>query len=200
MDAVYNCTRMLDETFDQPRAAATAMIGFDRPWCIAGGWAIDLALARATREHKDVEIAIFREDQNALREYLADWEWRVVVDGRLIAWQRAEALSLPIHELHATGADGTKLEFLLNERDTIDWIYRREARIRRPIEKAIRRGGEGIPVLAAEIVLLYKSKNPRPADELDFRAAQDLLDDESRRWLSDALSATSPDHPWKSFL
>jgi hypothetical protein len=62
---------MLDDPLDQPRAAATVMIDFDRPWCIAGGWAIDLAVGHATRQHKDVEIAIFREDQH-LRAYLAD--------------------------------------------------------------------------------------------------------------------------------
>src|SRR5438874_5871869 len=126
---------MLDEAFEQPRAAVSVMVGFDRPWCVAGGWAIDLALGRATREHADVEIAIFREDQHQLREYLSDWDWSAAVDHRLVTWRENQTLELPLHELHTTGPAGEKLEFLLNERDAIDWIYRRDPSIRRALEK-----------------------------------------------------------------
>jgi hypothetical protein len=147
-----------------------------------------------------VEIAIFREDQLALRNYLADWSFRVAVNRQLVPWREGEALVFPQHELRASSAQGVELEFLLNERDSIDWIYRRDTRIRRGMEKAIRRGREGIPVLASEIVLLYKSKNPRPQDELDFRVAREELDDESRRWLIGALRVIAPDHPWLSAL
>jgi hypothetical protein len=38
---------------------AALMQRFERPSCIAGGWAIDLFLGRMTRPHKDIEIAIF---------------------------------------------------------------------------------------------------------------------------------------------
>jgi hypothetical protein len=92
------------------------------------------------------------------------------------------------------------LKFLLNECDAIDWIYRRDQRVRRALEKTIVRGAAGIPVLAPEIVLLYKSKNPRPQDELDFRVAREMLDDESRGWLIDALRTTAPAHPWLKIL
>jgi hypothetical protein len=190
----------MDEGFEQPRAAATAMIGFDRPWCIAGGWAIDLMLGRATREHKDVEIAVFREDQHLLRSFLGDWDFVIALNKQFVPLPQGQMLNLPLHELHATFPAGMKLEFLLNERDAIDWIYRREARIRRSIEKAIRRGREAIPALAPEIVLLYKSKSPRPQDELDFRVAREMLDDESRGWLIDALRTTAPAHPWLKML
>src|SRR4051812_11927097 len=186
----------MDDAFEQPRAAATAMIGFGHPWCIAGGWAIDLMAGRATREHKDVEIAVFRKDQHLLRSFLQDWDFFIAINQQFVSWPQEQTLSLPQHELYATSPAGAKLEFLLNERDAIDWIYRREFSVRRPIEKAIRRGREGIPVLASEIVLLYKSKTPRPQDELDFRVAREMLDDESRRWLIDALRTTAPPHPW----
>jgi hypothetical protein len=191
---------MLDEAFEEPRAAAMVMVGFERPWCIAGGWAIDLALGRATREHKDVEIAVFREDQHQLREYLADWSWRFVAEGEFAPWRADARLELPIHELHAKSSQGISLEFLLNERDAIDWIYRRDPSIRRPVEKAIRRGAEGMPILATEIVLLYKSKNPRPADELDFRVAAEILDPEACGWLMQALRTTGSADEWLKSL
>jgi hypothetical protein len=175
---------MLDEAFEQPRAAATDMVAFERPWCIAGGWAIDLAVGRATREHKDVQIAVFRQDYDPLTEYLQGWRFDLVSH----------------HEIHARSAAGFPLEILLNDGDAIDWIYRRDARIRRSIEKTIRRGREGIPALAAEIVLLYKSKNTRAADELDFRVAREILEDEPRGWLIDALRISAPSHPWLKSL
>jgi hypothetical protein len=54
--------------------------------------------------------------------------------------------------------------------------------------------------LAPEIVLLFKSKAPRPVDEHDFRVAQPLLDSEARAWLSAVLERTAPGHPWATVL
>jgi Aminoglycoside-2''-adenylyltransferase len=34
----------------------------DAPWCIVGGWAIDLWLEEHTRPHEDIEISVLRED------------------------------------------------------------------------------------------------------------------------------------------
>jgi hypothetical protein len=59
---------------------------------------------------------------------------------------------------------------------------------------------DGVRVLAPELVLLYKSKAPRPADEADFRAARPLLDAEARAWLRAALLGASPGHPWAATL
>ena len=50
---------------------------------MAGGWAIDLFLGRETRNHQDIDIAIFREDQFELRRHLANWKWEKTVNGTL---------------------------------------------------------------------------------------------------------------------
>jgi hypothetical protein len=57
-----------------------------------------------------------------------------------------------------------------------------------------------VRVLAPELVLLYKSKAPRPDDEADFRAARPLLDAEARAWLRAALLAAAPGHAWAAAL
>lgn len=49
--------------FEQCQSVASLMSGFNNSWGIAGGWAIDLFIGKETREHKDIEIAIFRKDQ-----------------------------------------------------------------------------------------------------------------------------------------
>ena len=61
---------------------------------------------------------------------------------------------------------------------------------------------QGIPLLAPEIVLLFKSKNTSfnkkecVQDQIDFDAVQAHLDAERRAWLRWALFATEPKHPW----
>lgn len=178
--------------------AATIMNAFERPWCIAGGWAIDLWLGRPTRKHKDVEIAVLREDQIALRDFLREWKFNLVTKGELKPWRRddRQMLMLPIHELHAADTRGRKLEFLLNESDSVDWLYRRDARIRWPLDQWIVRGGFGVPVIAPHIALLYKSKSPRPQDELDLRSSLPKLDSELREWLTQSIGFAEPAHAW----
>jgi hypothetical protein len=60
----------------------------------------------------------------------------------------------------------------------------------------VRRTDAGLPYLAPEIQLLYKSRNPRPRDESDFRLIAPRLDGDARAWLNDALARTDPGHAW----
>ena len=64
----------------------------------------------------------------------------------------------------------------------------------------------GLPVLAPEVQLLYKSGacrpqgGPRPKDEEDLDAILPTLEDESRAWLASALSLVAPDNQWLARL
>ncbi len=189
--------------FDPPLSAAIAMVGFERPWCIAGGWAIDLWLGRVTRQHGDVETAILRDHQIEMRDYCHGWKFRIrAMDGRLVPWKdtNRQMLMLPVHQLHATDRAGRPFEFLLNESDGIDWIYRRNFDVRLNLSKWTTRGFKGVPVLSPAIVLLYKSKQPREVDELDLRSAVDSLSDDQRTWLKLAIMRCDPDHAWLDTL
>jgi hypothetical protein len=107
-------------------------------------------------------------------------------------------LELPRHQVHAHRSDEF-IDFLLTEMDGI-WKYRREASIVRSLERASLRTESGIPYLAPEIVLLFKSKNTanqkRLKDPSDFERALPHLEPERRAWLRWALVAASPGHPW----
>jgi hypothetical protein len=181
-------------------AVAESLRPLGAPWAVAGGWAIDLALGRLTRAHADVDVAVFRADQAALRETLRDWTFAAVVGRRLVPWPMGEWLAPPVHEVHARSAGGQAIELLLAEREGGEWIFRRDARVRRPVARVFRRSPAGVPLLAPEVVLLYKSKSPRAADEHDFAVGGRLLDDESRAWLRAALDLTAPGHPWATAL
>jgi hypothetical protein len=90
--------------------------------------------------------------------------------------------------------------------DDQDWVFRRDHRVRRPVASLTGPASRpGLPVLAPEVQLLYKSgvaggSGPRPKDELDFATLGPLLDDEARAWLVASLTSLEPDHPWATEL
>jgi hypothetical protein len=168
------------------------------PWWIAGGWALDLHIGHAIRPHVDVDVAILRRDQWLLRSHLPDWQLMVAVPGRgLEAWPPGEGLDPPLHAIWARplGAEPWACEFLINEATETEWVYRRDARISYPLARLLAEGA-AIAVLPPEIVLLYKSKNPRREDQIDFDAVLPHLSAHSREWLLAALTLTAPSHEW----
>lgn len=175
---------------------------FTRPWFIAGGWAIDLYLGRMTRTHADIEIAILRRDQVALHAYFHDWLWQKASAGQFVPWLRAERLELPVHELYCFNAraEPQQLEILLNEAHGSEWVYRRDTSISRPLAQCYLTTGADINFLTPEIVLLYKSKQPRAKDEQDFAAVAPRLEPERRQWLRGAIATCAPAHRWLNRL
>lgn len=55
-------------------------------------------------------------------------------------------------------------------------------------------------MLAPEVQLLYKSKQPRPKDQADFEAVLPSLTGGQREWLRAALTIVSAGHPWLRVL
>lgn len=188
----------MNDFIPEPVAAVDRIMqGFRPKWCIAGGWAVDASLGRVTRSHSDVEVAVFRDDQHRLFEHLEGRTVQYVVHdnpgapGTLAPWQN-ERLDLPVHEIHARSPDGFALEVLLNERTSTDWVFRRDQRITLPLRKAILKSDWGIPNLTPEIVLLYKAKDPRDRDQLDFQALLPHLTAKQSYWLREAISLCHP--------
>lgn len=185
-------------SFDSVLDVAAVMRGFRGPWYIAGGWAIELFIGRVSRNHEDLDVAVFRRDQEQIRAYLSDWTLEKVVQSRREPWEGGERLELPVHEIHAYRTRGSpaELELLLNEVLGDRWVFRRDARITRSLPRVEMRTDSGIPFLAPEIALLYKAKRPGAKDEADFNAARLHLEPEPREWLRCALETCQPDHPW----
>ncbi|HVA78618.1 MAG TPA: hypothetical protein VNF27_12015 [Candidatus Binataceae bacterium] len=189
------------------------------PWFVAGGWAIDLHLGRATRAHADIDTLILRDDQAALRGS-NDFELRKVVPhpeglmnrGTTERWPAGARLTLPVHQLNAyrpgdpvlaeidaAHLDATHrwwFQIMLAESDGRDWIYRRDPAVRRPLESIGFHPLWGLPYLAPEIVLLFKAKLVQDKDREDFRNALPHMSIDARRWLRDALARCHPGHEW----
>lgn len=183
-------------SFEACENIATLLQHFDKPWYIAGGWAIDLYIGRQTRVHKDIEVAVLREDQQDVRAYLNDWSFQKVVRGQLQPWEQ-EFLTLPIHEIHATHTvTGEQLEILLNDVTHEQWTFRRDTRISLPLSFLRYTTSTGIPYLAPEVVLLYKATQTREKDDADFTAVKPLLEENRKQWLREALTLHVPTHHW----
>jgi hypothetical protein len=169
-------------------------------WYVSGGWALDLLLGKVERLHHDVDVTISYRSQLDLQKHLTDRDWKFVTpyEKRLEPWPPHMLLELPRHQVHAH-RDGQFIDFLLTDMEAF-WRYRREPLIVRSREKMSLTSPTGIPYLAPELVLLFKSKNTsnhkRPNDQPDFEKTLPLLEPERRAWLYWALMAVSPDHPW----
>ncbi|MCL2531705.1 MAG: hypothetical protein FWE40_06070 [Oscillospiraceae bacterium] len=194
-------------------------------YAICGGHAIDLFLGRKTRPHKDLDVAIFGEDRDNLVAHMLNDGWDVyepcgtaylhkinTVDGQLCTKMNIWCVrptnphyTFTEHEkdMYAVEFDGAEqteldfIEFLFNTREDEAFLFARNHDMKRSLEKAILHVN-GIPYLAPELVLLYKS---RPADheenQLDFECAAKALNAEQRAWLQHSLAALFPTgHKW----
>lgn len=183
------------------RAVAALLSELPVPWFVCGGWAIDCFLGRVTREHKDVDIGIARADQLAVQAYLQarGWTLEEAHDGRLTLWATGEYLTLPLHVVWGRNAAYTPdfVELLLNEIAGETFAFRRDQMITLPLARAMLRTPDGLPYLAPELALLYKSGHPTLEENArDFVTTLSALNTERREWLQSALARTRADHPW----
>ncbi len=174
-------------------------------WGFCGGWSIDLFVNRSTRSHKDVDVAILRTDQRLIFDFLRHYGWTLeqAIKGTLQPFQEDEFVALPVHTIWCRHASFHPdfLELLLNESHEDQFLFRRDRSIQRPLAEAFVISSSGLPMLAPEIVLLYKSKDLSSVGKrLDFQAALPQLHTQQRQWLRHALSTRSPEHEWLTDL
>jgi hypothetical protein len=182
-----------------PPGLADFMSGFEGPWWIVGGWAIE-AFTGAPREHEDVDLSILARDIPLLREHVGD-RWHLwsnyggtlrplndkhpeVLDVRSQIWVRASAQDPWIIDLPITP-----------DRDGL-WTSKRMPDHVVPLEEATWVATDGIRYQNPEIVLLFKAVLHRPKDDRDFDRTWPLLAPDRQAWLRDAVRRLYPDHPW----
>lgn len=152
------------------------LAGVGVPWFVTSGWALELFTGQPSRYHDDLDVGIFRQDALVLRAHLLARGWRldkVVDDGKYSLWDTAD-LEPGVTQVHARRGDAF-LDILLSPRSEDAWVYKRDEAVSLPLHQAVLRA-DGVPYLAPEIILLFKSRSttaagesgPRSKDEADF--------------------------------
>jgi len=181
---------------DLPALIATVkrlMASYTGTWALCGGWAVDAWLGRVTREHEDIDIAVFRDEQELFFRQLAP-TWRLVAHeteeaAHDIAWD-GHPLALWSH-IHAGNTVEPKRELHVSERGEGSWLLGHWALKGRtaalPQARFALDTDLGLPVMAPEAVAFYKSiGEQRARDAQDLAHLLPLLDAAQRRWLDDA--------------
>ncbi len=181
-----------------PWEAAAALEGVGVPWCVVGGWSIDLFLGEVTRQHEDIEIEVLRRDHLVVREHLAPLSFRAVGDGEIRVLEPGEVLPAELHQSWALdeAAQLWRVDVMLEDGDDETWTCRRSERITAPRAEIVTRTADGVPYLRPQASLLYKAKGARAKDVADLDATLPRLDDDATRWLEGALEVAHPGHPW----
>ena len=182
-----------------PHELRGLMEGFAAPWWVAGGWALDLFLGGQTRQHGDIDIAILRGDQLALREHLAGWDVHVAHKGELTPWAPGDWLMAPRHQFWARRSpeEAWSLEILLEDREGDDWLFRKQPSLRMPLRAVGGATADGIRYMSPEVVLLYKANAPELArNAADFDVGAPALHAAARSWLRASISVVYPGHSW----
>jgi hypothetical protein len=184
-----------------PHDVAQRLNGIATPWYVAAGWALDLFRGRQTREHGDIEIAIpstrFPEVRDRFPEYIFD----AVGSGRIWADATPDVLAA-VHQtwLRDPATGHYLLDVFREPHDGDTWICRRDEKIRLSYREIIRRTADGIPYLSPELVLLFKAKNVRPKDQLDFDGTLPHMTPGQRETLAKLLGHVHPGHQWLAAL
>ena len=213
----------------------------DIDWAICGGDAIDLFIGEQTREHKDLDIAVFWQDREQIIKYMLDKNWRVFEPeaGKLREitdisndYRREDnlwcisrdnntynivSLGNDYYDITTSQKNQERLdfiEFLFNKQEDGHFLYKRNHALRIQMDKAIIRTQDGIPYLAPEMVLLYKSifirylESEKIEDKEmvanyrhDFEMSNNRFSGEQIRWLYNALKICYPNgHEWLDIL
>jgi hypothetical protein len=178
-----------------PQELAGWLSGASVPWAIAGGWALDLWLGETTREHSDIEIACFHTDLARLLPSLQGFEIAIARNKQLTPYRTGEPLPAPPFSLWLRRVGELLWDFEIvaeSQRDGA-WAYRREPTIQRPIQSTFTTSTLGFPIIAPEIQLLYKCKEPRPKDLEDLRRCLPHLQGNAIGWLRSAVALAHPE-------
>lgn len=185
-----------------PTELARRLSGISRPWCIVGGWALDLWHGRQTRDHGDLEFTILRNDLNAFRRVLEGMEFYTAGDGIVEYLPDNEEPPATIYQIWCQDITERRwrVDMMLEPGTRDSWVYKRDPTIIRPRADMVITTSDGIPYLKPAAILLFKAKHRRPKDEIDFENALPKLEASERAWLKTCLETAHPGHEWVRML
>jgi hypothetical protein len=169
-------------------------------WWISGGHALEIHANDSWRPHDDLDIGIIRDQAPLVHAWLTGWDLHIAARRQVSDWNgRPLSADRQENNVWARRSPQAPWSFDLTVGAGADdrWVYRRDPTLFRPWDRAILRSPTGVPYLAPEIQLLFKSKSVFPKDDLDAERIIPGLGSRERRFLVDHLS---PEHQWRRLL
>lgn len=206
--------------------AAALLSSMNIKWAFCGGYAIDIFLREETRKHGDIDICVFENDRNTIKDHIIACGWDVYefrgmgrlrkltvqtpsnpgrnlmclkAGCKLVDFYPCDEPGLTYYVFHHTGMEKLDyIEFLFNKAEENRFIFNEELGLYRDMDKALLSDGVYC-YLAPEIALLYKASNADDENyRHDFEAAFAELNDGQRKWFLNGLDLCYPQgHPWK---
>lgn len=197
---------------------------FEYAFC--GGQAIDLFLGYESRVHGDIDICAYWNERDEIIRFMQSrgfYVYEMLGGGRAhritdISVQMKTKRNIfcfkegcPLVKLyphdendccrieffHVGQTELNFIEFLFNDRSEAQFEYARDREIKREIDKAVL-SADGVPYLAPELCLLYKSTDTeRKGYQQDFELTYPAMNPEQQSWLRNALIRLYPQgHRW----
>jgi len=169
-------------------------------WWISGGLALELHTGRSWRHHSDTDVGVLRRDAPGVVSVLAGWDLHVASGGALSPWTGAPLLADRRQNNVWCRPDPSSpwcLDLTVADGDDEAWTFRRDPSVRVPWPDAVLETRDGIPYLAPELQLLFKSRDRRDKYDVDAREVIPALDPARRARLGAFLPAG---HPWRPLL
>jgi len=174
-----------------PLGLRDLLVGFERPWWIVGGYAIE-AFTGIEREHEDIDVSIFVEDVPAFRAHLEPrfhlWS-NYGGTFRFFDDKNPEPLA-PLSQIwvreHAEAP--WIIDCILSPSVDGKWQSKRDRDHVSPLSEVTWRAADGLRYLNPEIVLFFKAARERLTDRLDFERTLPLLSEVQRSRLEVQLA------------
>jgi hypothetical protein len=173
---------------------------YEGRWWIAGGLALELFVGDSWRDHDDTDVGILRQDAGVAWPVLEAWDPHVAAAGNLSRWDGSDLLvERQQNNVWCRRNEGGPwcLDLTIGDGDATCLVYRRDPSVRVEWSNALLQSSEGIPYLAPELQMLYKSSEVRPKDDVDAGHVLPGLGKERRAWLAGHLPVR---HPWQTLL
>ena len=180
---------------------ARLLDGFDAPWWVVGGYAIE-RFTRTARRHEDIDIAVLRPDAGELLRFLApDVQAWANSSGSLTPMLGGQ-VELPSDAgqvwVRRSALSPWEVDFVIAEERDGNWVWRHDPTVTMTLADLTWIDDAGVRFARPEVVLAHKAKWRQHKDDLDFEAAWPLLDDRAKEWLRAKVATMYPDHAWLS--
>ncbi|AYQ43772.1 amino acid transporter [Burkholderia lata] len=185
-----------------PAELARRLNAIHLPWCVVGGWALDLWHGAQTREHDDLEFTVLREDFGTFRRAFGDLAFYTAHAGVLDKLPENQDAPSGIMQFWGfdCAAESWRIDMMIAPGTNEWWAYKRDPSFKRPRAEMVMKTADGIPYLNPSAVLLFKARDRRPKDRQDFDRALPKLPAVEREWLKECLDVLHPGNEWAQAL